>query len=381
MQVCVRGYASIANLGPGFDILALALSNPYDDVLVRLSPTGPDRVRFIGEYGRYLPSNFSETTIYPVVEEFRRIVGKPFSVDVVVKKGIKPASGLGSSGADAAAVAYALDKLLSVNLTEMELVRIAAMGERVAAGSPHMAKYTAAYGLDLPAKVRLPDLLSMILDKVPGDYRIRVGMMTPNEAMEIIDELLDVYKDERVFKFFHIPVQSGDDRVLKIMNRRYTVDEFIELHANVKKTFPDSLFATDIIVGHPGEDEEAFMRSVELVKRLRFERVYLAQYSIRPRTLSASMPQVPEPVKKERSLRILSVIQEVETEIYKAYIGRELKALVTSRGFRDGYYVARAENYFPISIREDPDIMGRWIRVKVTDATYFDLRGYVASPL
>jgi len=243
------------------------------------------------------------------------------------------------------------------------------------------AQDTAAYGLDLPAKVRLPDLLSMILDKVPGDYRIRVGMMTPNEAMEIMDELLDVYKDERVFKFFHIPVQSGDDRVLKIMNRRYTVDEFVELHANVKKAFPDSLFATDIIVGHPGEDEEAFMRSVELVKRLRFERVYLAQYSIRPRTLSASMPQVPEPVKKERSLRILSVIQEVETEIYKAYIGRELKALVTSRGFRDSYYVARAENYFPISIREDPDIMGRWIRVKVTDATYFDLRGYVASPL
>jgi len=165
------------------------------------------------------------------------------------------------------------------------------------------------------------------------------------------------------------------------MNRRYTVDEFVELHANVKKAFPDSLFATDIIVGHPGEDDEAFMRSVELVKRLRFERVYLAQYSIRPRTLSASMPQVPEPVKKERSLRILSVIQEVETEIYKAYIGRELKALVTSRGFRDSYYVARAENYFPISIREDPNIMGRWIRVKVTDATYFDLRGYVASPL
>jgi len=85
------------------------------------------------------------------------------------------------------------------------------------------AQDTAAYGLDLPAKVRLPDLLSMILNKVPGDYRIRVGMMTPNEAMEIMDDLLDVYKDERVFKFFHIPVQSGDDRVLKIMNSGYSI--------------------------------------------------------------------------------------------------------------------------------------------------------------
>ncbi|MGC9209859.1 MAG: tRNA (N(6)-L-threonylcarbamoyladenosine(37)-C(2))-methylthiotransferase [Acidilobus sp.] len=238
----------------------------------------------------------------------------------------------------------------------------------------------AAYGLDLPAKVRLPELVSVILDKVPGDYRIRIGMMTPNQAMEIIDDLLEVYEDRRVFKFFHIPVQSGDDRVLKLMNRRYTIDEFIDLHRKVKSRYPDSLFATDIIVGHPGEDEEAFERSVELVRKLRFERVYLAQYSIRPRTLSASMPQVPEPVKKERSLRISKVIQSVEEEIYRKYVGLDLDAVVTSRGFREGYYVARPDNYFPIAIPGDADLLGKWVRVHVTDATYFDLRGVVISP-
>ncbi len=238
----------------------------------------------------------------------------------------------------------------------------------------------AAYGLDLPARVRLPELISYILDKVPGDYRIRVGMMTPNQAAEIIDDLIDVYRDERVFKFFHIPVQSGDDRVLKAMNRRYTVGEFVELHRKIKGAYPESLFATDIIVGHPGEDDDAFLRSVELVKSLRFERVYLAQYSIRPRTLSASMPQVPEPVKKARSLAISEVIRSVESEIYGSYIGSELKALVTARGFKEGYYVARADNYFPIAVPARDDIMGAWVKVKVTDATYFDLRGLVVSP-
>lgn len=238
----------------------------------------------------------------------------------------------------------------------------------------------AAYGLDLQPRIRLPELLGYILDKVPGDYRIRVGMMTPNVASEIIEDLLSVYKDERIFKFFHIPVQSGDNRVLKLMNRRYTVEEFIELHRKVKAAYPDSLFATDIIVGHPGEDEEAFMRSVELVRQLRFERVYLAQYSIRPRTLSASMPQVPEPVKKARSLMISEVIRSVEEEIYRTYLGKVIDALVTSRGFREGYYVARANNYIPIAIPAQEGLMGSWVKVRVTDATYFDLRGSVVWP-
>jgi homoserine kinase len=168
MQVCVRSYASIANLGPGFDVLALALSNPYDDVLVRLLPSGPDRVRFIGEYGRYLPSNFTETTIYPVVEEFRKLTGQSFYVDVVVKKGIKPASGLGSSGADAVAVAYALNKLLNTGLTETELIRVAALGEVVAAGSPHMDNVAASL---LGGLVIInPVTGDVVRIEVPGNY-------------------------------------------------------------------------------------------------------------------------------------------------------------------------------------------------------------------
>ncbi|MCE4601681.1 MAG: tRNA (N(6)-L-threonylcarbamoyladenosine(37)-C(2))-methylthiotransferase [Desulfurococcales archaeon] len=236
---------------------------------------------------------------------------------------------------------------------------------------------TAAYGRDLPGKPTLADLVSMILDRVEGDYRIRVGMMTPELVLDILDDLLDVYRDERVFKFFHIPVQSGDDGVLKIMKRRYTVSEFKRLHARVKALFPDSMFATDIIVGHPGEGEEEFMATVRLVKELQFERVHLAQYSIRPHTRAAAMRQVPDPVKKERSRTLMRTIEEIGERIHRRYVGMKLKALVTERSFRSWSMTARLDNYFPVVLPLREELMGKWVDVVVKDASFFDLRGSV----
>ncbi len=235
---------------------------------------------------------------------------------------------------------------------------------------------TAAYGVDLPGRPSLADLVSYILDKVEGDYRLRIGMMTPEMALEQVDQLLDAYSDERVFKFFHIPVQSGDDRVLRLMGRRYTVEEFRWLHRRVKARFPDSMFATDIIVGHPGEDEEAFENTVRLVRDLRFERVHLAQYSLRPHTRAAAMRQVSDGVKKARSKRLAAIIEEITGEIHASYVGRVYEGLAVERGFRGGdSIVVRLDNYFPVVVHAGGNIIGRRIRVRVTDATFFDLRG------
>ncbi|MEB3861216.1 MAG: tRNA (N(6)-L-threonylcarbamoyladenosine(37)-C(2))-methylthiotransferase [Desulfurococcales archaeon] len=238
---------------------------------------------------------------------------------------------------------------------------------------------TAAYGRDLPGRPTLADLVSMILDKVEGDYRIRIGMMTPELVLDILDDLLDAYKDERVFKFFHIPVQSGDDGILKIMNRKYTVSEFKGLHSKVKARFPDSMFATDIIVGHPGEGEEEFMATVRLVEELQFERVHLAQYSIRPHTKAAAMKQVPDPVKKERSRRLMRIIEEIGERIHRRYIGMRVRALVTERSFRSWSMTARLDNYFPVVLPLREELMGEWVDVVVEDASFFDLRGRIVG--
>jgi len=240
---------------------------------------------------------------------------------------------------------------------------------------------TAVYGVDLPGKPNLADLLAMILEKVPGDYRIRVGMMTPDQVMDFIEELLDVYRDERVYKYFHIPVQSGDDEVLRLMNRRYTVKEYKWLHRKIKARYPDSMVATDIIVGHPGETEEAFMNTVRLVEELRFEKVHLAQYSIRPHTRAAAMPQVPDNVKKRRSSYLMKIIERLGYEVNSRYVGRRVRALAVEKAFREGSLVARLDNYTPVIVPYDESLLGRWLEVNVKEATFFDVRGEVLEVL
>jgi len=239
---------------------------------------------------------------------------------------------------------------------------------------------TAAYGVDLPGRPSLADLLRAILDKVPGEYRIRVGMMTPEEAMRIADDLLDAYRDSRVYKFFHVPVQSGSDRVLRLMGRRYTVEEFRLLHRRIKSAYPDSLFATDIIVGHPGEGEEDFDETYRLVEELRFERVHLAQYSLRPHTRAASMRQVPDRIKKTRSKALTRLIEKIGGEIYGSYVGRTMTALVVGEAYRGGSALARLDNYFPVVLPGwSPESLGKKVRVRITGASFFDLRGEPAG--
>ncbi len=242
---------------------------------------------------------------------------------------------------------------------------------------------TAAYGVDLPGKPSLADLIGMIVDRVEGDYRLRIGMMTPEEAHRILKDLINIYKDNKIFKFFHIPVQSGSDKVLSLMGRRYTVSEFKNIHFKIKNVFPESLFATDIIVGHPGESEEDFTQTLELVRELRFERVHIAQYSIRPHTRAASLPQLSDTVKKERSTRLSTLVESIGQEIYGSYVGRSVEALITGRGFRNNP-LGRLDNYFPIvivSAPQDLDINNLPVhsRVLITGASFFDLRGKIVE--
>jgi threonylcarbamoyladenosine tRNA methylthiotransferase CDKAL1 len=234
---------------------------------------------------------------------------------------------------------------------------------------------TAAYGIDLYGKPSLPQLLEEILSKVKDNYKIRIGMMTPELALEIIDELLDICADHRVYKFLHIPVQSGDDRVLKLMNRKYTVSDYKYLVKKIRGKFPDSFLATDIIVGHPGEDETAFNNTIKLIKELKIERVHIAQYTLRPRTLSAALDQVPDPVKKKRSTLLSKVVEEIGRERMARYLGKEVEALITERAFRKGSLVGRLDNYIPVIIPENDKLLGKLVKVKITSFSFYDLRG------
>ena len=239
------------------------------------------------------------------------------------------------------------------------------------------AQDTATYGLDIGTN--LADLVSEIVD-ISGDFMVRIGMMNPNLVLKILDEILEIYRHPKVYKFLHIPLQSGDNRVLKIMNRPYTVEEFVEIVKEFRRKIPEINITTDIIVGHPGEDDEAFENTLKIMREVGFDRVHLATYSLRPHTLSASMPQIPSSIKKARMKRAIKVMEEEAYKRHSRFIGRKVNVLVTETG-RNNTFVGRTINYYPVILPSTELIRGLWVKVEITDATFYDLRGKVIKVL
>lgn len=231
------------------------------------------------------------------------------------------------------------------------------------------------YGIDLYRKRALPDLLRTLLN-IRGNYKIRIGMINPEHLHYILDELVDILRSSsRIYRFLHIPLQSGSDRVLRLMGRRYTVDEYRAIVKEAKKKIPDMSIATDIIVGFPGEDEEDFENTVKIIRELEFERVHLAGYSIRPLTLAASMKQVDTRVKKNRIRRALEVIMNTGLKVREPYIGKVVEGFVTER---TNTWIARLENYIPVVLKTNSDLdYGNYVKIYINEASFFDLRGYL----
>ena len=236
----------------------------------------------------------------------------------------------------------------------------------------------ATYGVDLYGKRMLPKLLEEITTVLEdgGGCRayLRIGMMSPDQALPIWDELLEIMRHPCIYKFLHIPVQSGDDRVLKLMRRGYTVDEYRRMVREARGKLPGVTIATDIIVGHPGEDEEAFQATLRLIEELRFERIHLAQYTPRPRTLAARLPQVPDPVKKERSRRVQELMERIGLEIHQEYVGARAAVIVTEEG-RSGTLIGRLYNYTQVVLPGSAARLGQLVEVEITGATWYDIRG------
>jgi len=261
---------------------------------------------------------------------------------------------------------------------------VSAVHEAVKRGAVEVeltAQDTGSYGLDI-GDYGLHNLVRDIVEKVPGNYMIRIGMANPDTLVRILDGVIEVLREPKVFKYLHIPLQSADDRVLRIMKRRYTYDEFREIIKEVRRKVPSVTVATDIIVGHPGEDEEAFKNTVRAVAELQFDKVHIAQYTIRPRTEAASMPQIPENIKKLRSTILSKLVERVGLSINREYIGSLASVVITGRSFR-GDAVGRTVNYKPVVVSGNIErgYLGTEQVVKIADATFYDLRGYISDSL
>ncbi len=225
------------------------------------------------------------------------------------------------------------------------------------------AQDTACYGRDTGTD--LPHLIRRFLEK-EGDYRLRIGMMNPNNLKPIVDDLLDTMEDRRVYRFLHIPVQSGSDTVLKNMRRRYTAEEFLSMVEHMRARYPDISISTDMISGFPGETDEDHRKSVELIKRLHADTVNITRFSVRPGTDAAMMKdQIQGNVSKERSTELTETKMDVEYNVNKNLVGKRFRVLVTEKG-KPGTVIARTENYRPVGIDEDMPL-GTFLDVEVTD--------------
>jgi threonylcarbamoyladenosine tRNA methylthiotransferase CDKAL1 len=207
-----------------------------------------------------------------------------------------------------------------------------------------------AYGWD-SIDIKLPELLELV-SSVEGDFRIRVGMMNPFTLIHILDELLGAFDSKKIFKFFHIPAQSGSDEVLMAMKRNYKIADFLEIVKSIRKRFTESTICTDFIIGFPAETDEDFLSSLKLLKDVKPEKVNITRFSPRPRTDASQLKDLLERDKKKRSRIFSAVYHSIAFAKNKELEGKVLPVLVTEKGKKGGV-IARDTSYRPIVLKAD----------------------------
>lgn len=230
------------------------------------------------------------------------------------------------------------------------------------------AEDTAAYRW---GDVRLPRLLED-LSELDGEFRVRVGMMTPNEAEPILDDLVEAYSSGKVFKFLHAPVQSGNDGVLRRMRRRYTVDRFRRLVARFREVFPLMSLSTDIICGFPGETEEQFDDSMRLVREITPDFLNISRFWPRPDTEAAEFDDQLHGRETKRRSRMLTDLWRVQSlEWSRRWIKWRGRVIIDEEGRGDSM-IGRNFAYKPVVIQEHVGL-GDFVDATVTDVR----RGYL----
>ncbi|MBD3207372.1 tRNA (N(6)-L-threonylcarbamoyladenosine(37)-C(2))-methylthiotransferase [Candidatus Bathyarchaeota archaeon] len=225
------------------------------------------------------------------------------------------------------------------------------------------AEDTAAYNFN---GVKLPQLLRRITD-IPSNFRIRVGMMTPNQLLEIKEELIEAYKNKKIFNFVHIPIQSGNNRILRKMNRKYTVENFKGIVSDLRETFPLIGISTDIICGFPSETMEEFNDSIELIKWLKPDVLNISRFWARPGTKATEMKgRLHGRETKERSRMLTRLWDQMSVEVGKKWIGWEGEILLDEKGW-EKTLVGRNYAYKAIGVESNARL-GQFINVRATDS-------------
>jgi len=230
------------------------------------------------------------------------------------------------------------------------------------------------YGKDLDPKIGLPDLVKMIIEKVPEIERIRFLTSHPNDTDEAT---LELFALKKVCPYLHLPIQSGSDRILSAMSRNYTVADYMEKINYVRKVAPKIALASDFIVGFPGETRQDFEATMALLKEVRYDGIYSFAYSKRPFTKAAKLE---DKQPREEKLAWLAELQKLQAEIQKEKfeetIGTEQEVLIEGRSVKsESELTGRTPCNKPVNAPLPPDCIGKIVKLKIAGAAKNSLRG------
>jgi threonylcarbamoyladenosine tRNA methylthiotransferase CDKAL1 len=238
---------------------------------------------------------------------------------------------------------------------------------------------TASYGRDI--KTDLANLLCAV-GSLKGDFRVRVGMMTPNLVVDMQERLIGAFENQKIFKFLHLPVQSGDDNILKGMRRFYTAEEFKTVVEAFREEFPDLTLATDVIVGYPGETEEAFNNTLILMKEVEPDVTNVSKFFARPKTAAWDITDglVNKEETKHRSTLAAELAKQLSTKRNSCWVGWTGEVLIGEKGKVADSWVGRNFAYKPVVVKSSEDLLGKTFKVEVTDALGTYLKGKIVPP-
>ena len=220
----------------------------------------------------------------------------------------------------------------------------------------------AIFGLDR-GRPGLSALLEEIL-KIKKNFRIRIGMMTPKFTKQILKELISLFQDKRIYKYVHIPVQSGDNKILKKMRRNHTVEDFLEIVKVFRESFQDFLIATDIIVGFPGEDKKSFQKTYNLIEKVKPDVLNITKFSKREGTPAAQFKDVSERIKTERSKVLSELSEKIREKKNREFLGRKFEVLIIQKG-KNNTFLART-NFFKAVVLNQGRI-GEFTKTEIID--------------
>mgnify|MGYP001302064838 CR=1 FL=1 len=211
------------------------------------------------------------------------------------------------------------------------------------------------------------------LSEIEKIERIRFMTSHPND---MTDELITIFgTNKKLMPFLHLPVQSGSDKILKLMNRKHTIKDYKQIISKLRNARDDICFSSDFIVGFPGETESDFEETLSLCEHVEFSQAYSFNYSSRPGTTASGREEIEDFKKKERLLRLQKLLETKQKAFLRNQLGKTVKVLFEKRGKNPNEYIGRSDYFYPVAVESNYEIIGEIKNVKVESCLKHSVKG------